>query len=1304
MKKKVKLLIIFAAVLLICSLCPPIICEAQNVSVIDELFLNPEYDFNDAVYQLFKDEEAVSILANTDSDEKDLLMGKLSEEELYKLMLMYRYSLVSETVSSCIRPERGDTRNDGKSIKEKIEKELEFYGELVKRLREAGNQSGADTKNDEKTEKENISEIEAENQAEAEAGQTDVESGNQAETDSGSQDGTSLEQSQDSLHKVWEHTAFMVFRETVMANQDDFAAEAKEVNDFEDYAEYLIADSDCNIAELMQILGHMQEIDDSGTEQVMEEAKALLYHIYTAAGADQEEEAQKKDDDKEKEDSEQQDKARQDHAQASPAPASAKADTSRAGRPANAVARIGSTYYTTFNSAFNALPSGGTLYVLRDCEATHIVTTKSFSIYPEERNVKVTFRESSLTPAGIICTPAGTGSPTWTIGGKDGYTITFDANQKGSSGVLSCHKADIHLKNGVRLTNARGNGVWNDSGTTNVYDGAWIYNNGSHGIATLGTINIYGGKIYGNKYDGMRSQKAINVSGGEIYNNQECGVHVGEGSCTFTMTGGTIHDNIIGVGNMNGQGTIQISAGEIYGNKQDGIYTLGRQMTITGTVRVHDNARSGVVINGGTASITGGSIFGNPVSGIVNKGTLHISGGSVYANTAESGGGIQNYGSLSMSGGSVSQNQASGSGGGICLFSGSSFQLSGGTIRGNAANSGKGVYHNGEAMKISGNGMVDAGNDVYLGAGKFVSVTGRLNGQLAAVLTPSDYRNGRKAAEYVCEDKKGSTCFQQFRLTPNSSYCLRPGDYQASQSGARNEDIVLSTRYRVSYHKNIEADIKDVPGETDKYWYEAGRLSSLTPSSELIKFRGWSENMNAEKAEFQPGDELNASINKAVTLYAVWKTKIKINYIGIHADDVKADFVTMKECLAAGGYTVRKNAEFTKYERSQSSFAGWDIASGVSGKNVKFPEDQTCVLTYGELLELSAVSQGSDYSNEDTLQEINLYAVWDEAPVISASDAVEFYEGTEVTKDMLLENVKAADREDGDISEHVRIIQIHYADGKVVGGEKQKGQTDVWRDDMPGDYKLDTWFMQMDPEDSPVIHKITYAVTDSFGNETKYEWTVKVKYNEFPEIEAEDWYFTLEEAKAGVITEEQLLKDAVLAGRVKAYDAEDDELYPGKIQENIRLSDFHEEDFVTFEESGYLVITYNVKDSMGPQGEGKETFRQCMVHILKDGEVIEPEPVKYVRFINQEYYEKNLNSVNDKNGGLSADSKWYRDPEYRETITGMWAHDGIAEEVWKFDENDVRKVKDYVKKHGIGNSVEENALEGFTNSFGYARK
>lgn len=972
----------------------------------------------------------------------------------------------------------------------------------------------------------------------------------------------------------------------------------------------------------------------------------------------------------------------------------------------DAVARVGSKYYTTFNSAFGAMPDGGTLYVIRSCDAEHIVTTKSFSMYPEEQNVRVLFQETRMEPAGIICTPTDSGSPTWLFGGNDGYTITFDANRHGHSGVVSSYAGTVNLKSGVRLTNAFGNGVWNQYGTTNVYDGVLIYGNGSHGIATMGNINIYGGKIYGNDYDGVRCQQTIRFSGGEIYGNRKSGVHVGEESCTFIMTGGVIHDNEYGVENANARGNIQISAGNIYGNKLDGINVMGRQMTISGSVEIHNNGGAGVVIGGGTASVTGGRIYSNPSGGIVNKSVLNLSGGEVYSNTAENGGGILNSGTLTMSGGSVNGNRASNTGGGVCILPGSRMDLSGGTVKNNAANTGKGLYHNGTALNLSGNGTVGSENDVYLCQGKFVSVTGRLNAQTAAVLTPGDYGNGRKVAECLYDNRTGSSCFKQLRLTPNGRYCLRPGDWQVSQSGAEKKDIVVSTGYPVHFNKNYDGAVQNMPGEAEKYWYEPVRLPEASPTAAYLKFRGWSENADAEKADYQPGAEVNASINKEITLYAVWGTKIKVNYVGNRdaQGEERSEYITLNDYRGGKTYTIRKNAEFTKYEGKDSSFSGWNIQPDAGAKSVRFSETQTYRLTFEQLLALAAEQQGNQYSSEAAVQEINLYAAWDEFPVITADDVLEFYEGTEVTKEMLLQNVQAKDREDGSLTQNIKIRQIEYADGKLEDGERQKGKKDQWKDDMPADYCMDTWFMQMDSEDSPVIHKITYHTVDSFGNETSYVWTVKVKYNQFPEMTAQDRYFTLEEARNGEVTYEKLLTDAVKEDRIQVSDLEDDELHPGELAGKIELIDFHEEDFKTFEESGYIVITFAVKDSMGPQGEGKETLSQCTVHVVKDGEVSKPEDPGYVRFINQDYYESNLEGGNDQNGGLNTDSRWYRNPEYKEVITAAWQEGNTSRETWTFSREEVENVKEYIKEHGIGNSQEKNALSEFAVRFGSGKK
>lgn len=936
----------------------------------------------------------------------------------------------------------------------------------------------------------------------------------------------------------------------------------------------------------------------------------------------------------------------------------------------NPAARINGDYYGSFNEAFDKLPDGGTLYVLRDCTAEHIVTEKSFSIYPEGQNVTVTFQADSLEPAGIITTEEGWhGTPTWTLGGRDGYTLTLDANRKGSSGVLACYGATINLESGVRLTNADGNGVWNETGTTNIYEGAQIFNNLSHGIATLGTVNLYGGEIYQNIYDGIMVSKEINVSGGSVRDNGGCGILIGEGGCTLTMSGSQIYRNAKGIGAY-GDAVMNISGGEIYENYEYGIWTQRNYQEISGDVSVHNNYGTGVALE---------------------SGELRISGGNIYSNSSD------------------------GNGGGIRVSEGKLI-LSGGKISGNSARNGAGVYFSGAEFTMRASAGVDLGNDVYLAKNTYITVDGSLQATKAARLTFEDYWNGRKAIKVGFGERKGSLLLQKFTMTSNGSYCLRPGDYQADAAGTGKDLIVLSTGYPVLFNKNITGNVQNMPETAFKYWYEGLQVPASVPSLGKITFKGWSENAESQTAQYRPGDKIPPSQNREMTLYALWGPQIKVVYAGNGngKGTEKTETITARKCAASGGYIIQKNKGYTDFEKSGHKFMGWDINSKVSSKVTKFPDSKEHKLSFESLIDLAAGQAGGRLPDGKETVEVRLYAVWDAAPVLSAQNVQEFYEGTRISRKELLDNVSAEDKEDGNITKDIRIAGIEYAAGRQRGNGKEEAYMETWEQKMPEEACLDTWFEQLAEEDAPVEHRIIYEVTDSAGNETILKWPVRVQFNQFPVIEAEDRYFTLEEAQAGVITETVLIENALNEGKLKVTDKEEDVIHPGKIAEDVKLNDFHPEEFTGFVESGYVTVTYSVKDSMGPGGEGKETFRQCTVYIVKDGEIVKPDAVTYVRFINQEFYEKNLNvDTNDTNsagneegeatvtnGGLLLSSKWYVVPEYKSLLSNIWAENRAAEEVWEIGRPDVTAIKSYVEEHGIGNSMESTSLCGFLEKFG----
>jgi hypothetical protein len=104
----------------------------------------------------------------------------------------------------------------------------------------------------------------------------------------------------------------------------------------------------------------------------------------------------------------------------------------------------------------------------------------------------------------------------------------------------------------------------------------------------------------------------------------------------------------------------------------------------------------------------------------VHPSTLTVSAGTISGNEAFEGGGVYAEGDLTMSGGTISANTATAGGGGVYVFD--AFNLSGGSITDNEAGNGGGVYAEGD-LTMSG-GTVSTNTATSNGGGVFVSGNG----------------------------------------------------------------------------------------------------------------------------------------------------------------------------------------------------------------------------------------------------------------------------------------------------------------------------------------------------------------------------------------------------------------------------------------------------------------------------------------------------------------------------------------------------------------------------------------------------
>ena len=170
-----------------------------------------------------------------------------------------------------------------------------------------------------------------------------------------------------------------------------------------------------------------------------------------------------------------------------------------------------------------------------------------------------------------------------------------------------------------------------------------------------------------------------------------------------------------------------------------------------------------------------------------------------------------------------------------------------------------------------------------------------------------------------------------------------------------------------------------------------------------------------------------------------------------------------------------------------------------------------------------------------------------------------------------------------------------------------------------------------------------------------------------PVIEAYNRYFTLEDARAGKITEKELLK------KVIAKDAEDGILENGV---DVFVKDFQELNFSTITADVKMPITYEAKDSFG------NTVTKTVVVTITDTTMKKSSMKTYIRFISLEFFwTKDGDLLGADKGGVEETSIWRNNEYYRnlllETlqnrkINGEWEK---SEETYMFTYEELKEIK-----------------------------
>ena len=230
----------------------------------------------------------------------------------------------------------------------------------------------------------------------------------------------------------------------------------------------------------------------------------------------------------------------------------------------------------------------------------------------------------------------------------------------------------------------------------------------------------------------------------------------------------------------------------------------------------------GVYVNGGTLSMTSGSISHNTAfsgGGVyVSNGIFTMTSGNISDNNAGTNGGggvyVASNTNLVIEGGSISGNTSTGKGGAINLNG--TLTMSGGTISGNGS---QGVYANSaQAINIGGLAYIAPDNDIQLGNGKFITITSELNGTTPiATISPFNYSSGTQ----ILSTSSGSNVnlaneVGKFALAPSSDgkrYYINDSGNITEYLGESSSSVlskIQSGNYCGTYVLNNSTNMSDI--------------------------------------------------------------------------------------------------------------------------------------------------------------------------------------------------------------------------------------------------------------------------------------------------------------------------------------------------------------------------------------------------------------------------------------------------------------------------------------------------------------
>ena len=434
-------------------------------------------------------------------------------------------------------------------------------------------------------------------------------------------------------------------------------------------------------------------------------------------------------------------------------------------------------------------------------------------------------------------------------------------------------------------------------------------------------------------------------------------------------------------------------------------------------------------------------------------------------------------------------------------------------------------------------------------------------------------------------------------------------------------------------------------------------------------------------------DDIEATYDEDVTLPDVWNADGTAAYVKYTLDGQN-----VTEDVIAG---VIPKAMMDGYEEEETE----DMEDTEDPDNAEDPEGA------GNSEDEDSENNGddSDAGNSDADAQNSMNAV-EEAGNAETADNSDESDGAETADNSdesdgaeMADNPDVTD--DTDQNEKVAVTKENKDDAEDIDALNDLEEEDIEENKKAEEPKKKVYasvFMGWSLEDGKDTFIPQWKAGDIVRNlvaEDGGEITLYAVWDDCPWIQAQDLYYTLEQAQSGFITEEEILSHAT------AIDREDGSpILPGtnpapsdpEVFTSFTIPDYQAGEFTNLQHDFATSENLTVVDHTG-----NTYVKQIMVYVVDTTPVVE-KPEGKTRFISEKYFK-----LDHEHGGLEENSIWMTNPEYHAALQRAFDNlkNDTPEDEFLIPHETILEMKQYIQDHGIGNSKESDALTEFYNRF-----